>query len=166
MWGDQKYQEAIDNFKGALTLKPNDTVAKGKLTSAEQLLAKVNADKARLEEEFNRSLASGDDKVSKQLYPEAIGNYNGALKLKPNDPSAIAKLAGAEKLLAKANSDKAKLEEEFNRLLAEGDKNVRDQKYQEAIDNFKGALTLKSNDTVAKGKLTSAEQLLAKVNAG
>ena len=56
-----------------------------------------------MEEEFNRLLALGDDKVSKQLYPEAIGNYNGALKLKPNDPSAVAKLAAAEKLLAKIN---------------------------------------------------------------
>ena len=163
--GNVKYAEAIVNFKGALTLKPDDATAKNKLTGAEQLLAKVNADKARLEEEFNKLLALGDDKVSKQLYPEAIGNYNSALKLKPNDPSAVAKLSAAEKLLAKANTDKAKLEEEFNRLLAEGDKNVKDQKYQEAIDNFKGALTLKSKDTIAKDKLTSAEQLLAKANA-
>jgi len=162
---NQKYPEAIENFKGALSIKPNDATATAKLASAEQLLAKVNADKAKVEEDFNRLVASGDNNVSKQLYPEAIDNFNGALKLKPNDSGAIAKLAAAEKLLARANADKSKNEVEFNRLVAVGDKNVTNQKYPEAIENFKGALSIKPNDATATAKLASAEQLLAKVNA-
>ncbi len=90
-------------------------------------LPKVNADKAKLEEEFNRLVALGDDNVTKQLYTEAIGNYNGALKIKPGDPDVTAKLSSAEKLLAKSNADKAKLEAEFSRLLALGDGNVKDR---------------------------------------
>ena len=162
---DQKYPEAIDNFKGALNIKPNDLTAKDRLAAAEQLLAKVNADKSRIEEDFDRFLASGDDNISKQIYPEAVGNYNNALNLKPGNAVALAKLATAEKLLAKSNADKAKLENEFNRLLAAGDRNVKDQKYPEAIDNFKGALYIKPNDLTAKDRLAAAEQLLAKVNA-
>ena len=161
----QKYPEAIDNFKGALTLKAGDKIATAKLTNAEQLLAKVNADKAKLEAEFNRLLAAGDENVSGQKYPEAIENFKGALTLKAGDKIATAKLANAEQLLAKVNADKAKLEAEFNRLLAAGDENVSGQKYPEAIDNFKGALTLKAGDKIATAKLTNAEQLLAKVNA-
>ena len=161
----QKYPEAIDNFKGALTLKAGDKIATAKLTNAEQLLAKVNADKAKLEAEFNRLLATGDNNVSGQKYPEAIENFKGALTLKAGDKIATAKLANAEQLLAKVNADKAKLEAEFSRLLAAGDENVSGQKYPEAIDNFKGALALKAGDKIATAKLTNAEQLLAKVNA-
>ena len=161
---DQKYQEAISDFKGALTLKPEDQVARQKLTSAEGLLAKLNTDKARAEEEFNRLVALGDENVSKKNYPEAISGYNGALKIKPSDASCLNKLSAAEKLLAQSEADKAKLEENFKQLLASGDKNITDQKYPEAISDFKGALTLKPEDPVARQKLTSAEGLLAKLN--
>jgi len=162
---DQKYTEAIDNFKGALALKAGDQVATAKLANAEQLLAKVNADKAKQDAEFNRLLAAGDDNVTKQKYTEGITNFKDALKIKPSDKVATVKLANAEQLLTKVNADNAKLEAEFNRLLAAGDVNVSDQKYPEAIENFKGALILKAGDQVATAKLANAEKLLAKVNA-
>ncbi len=161
----KKYSEAIDNFKGALGIKPGDQVANSKLANAEQLLAKLNADKAKLEAEFTRLLAAGDDNVSGQKYPEAIGNYKGALGIKSGDQVATSKLANAEQLLAKLNADKAKQEAEFKRLLAAGDDNVAGKKYSEAIDNFKGALGIKPGDQVATSKLANAEQLLAKLNA-
>ena len=161
----QKYPEAIDNFKGALVLKAGDKVATVKLANAEQLLAKVNADKAKLEAEFTRLLAAGDANVTGMKYPEAITNFKDALKVKPNNEVAMSKLSNVEQLLAKVNADKAKLEEDFSRLLAIGDLNITGQKYSEAIDNFKGALLLKAGDKVATTKLANAEQLLAKVNA-
>ena len=161
----QKYPDAIDNFKGALAIKAGDAVATKKLANAEQLLAKLNADKANLEAQYNRFLAAGDANVAGQKYPEAIENFKGALTIKTGDPVATSKLTNAEQLLAKLNADKANQEAEFNRLLATGDANVTGQKYPEAIENFKGALTIKTGDPVATSKLTNAERLLAKLNA-
>ncbi|MCK9412448.1 MAG: hypothetical protein M0Q53_09125 [Prolixibacteraceae bacterium] len=162
---DQKYPEAIGNFKGALAIKVGDKVASDKLANAEKLLAQANEDKAKMEAEFNRLLAAGDDNVSGKKYPEAIGNFKGALAIKVGDKIASDKLANAEKLLTQANADKAKLEAEFNRLLAAGDANVTDQKYPEAIGNFKGALAIKVGDKIASDKLANAEKLLAQANA-
>lgn len=162
---NQKYPEAIDNFKAALAIKPGNQVASDKLTNAEQLLANVNGEKAKLEAEFNSLLASGDANVSAQKYPDAIDNFKGALAIKAGDAVATKKLANAEQLLAKLNADKANLEAQYNRFLAAGDANVAGQKYPEAIENFKGALTIKTGDPVATSKLTNAERLLAKLNA-
>jgi tetratricopeptide (TPR) repeat protein len=173
---DQKYPDAIENFKGALAIKVGDKIATDKLANAEKLLAQLNADKAkleaqanaekaRLEAEFNRLLAAGDANVADQKYPDAIGNFKGALAIKIGDKIATDKLANAEKLLAQLNADKAKQEAEFNRLLASGDVNVNVQKYSDAIENFKGALAIKVGDKIATDKLANAEQLLAKVNA-
>jgi len=161
----QKYPEAIGNFKGALAIKVGDKIATDKLTNAEKLLAQANADKTRQEAEFNRLLSAGDDNVAGQKYPEAIGNFKGALAIKVGDKIATDKLANAEKLLAQANADKARQEAEFNRLLAAGDANVTGQKYTEAIGNFKGALAIKVGDKVATDKLANAEKLLAQANA-
>jgi tetratricopeptide (TPR) repeat protein len=161
----QKYPEAIGNFKAALAIKVGDKIATDKLANSEKLLAQANADKAKQEAEFNRLLAAGDVNVSGQKYPEAIGNFKGALAIKVGDKIASDKLANAEKLLAQANADKAKQEAEFNRLLAAGDANVSGQKYPEAIENFKGALVIKTGDKIASGKLANAEKLLAQANA-
>jgi len=160
-----KFPEAIDNFKAALSIKQGNRVASDKLTNAEQLLAKVNAEKAKLDAEFNRLLAEGDANVSGKKYPEAIGNYKSALAIKADSPVALAKLSKAEQLLANSNADKAKLEAEYTRLLAAGDANVSGQKYPEAIGNFKDALSIKNGDKVASDKLANAEQLLARLNA-
>ena len=163
--GKQKYQEGISDFKDALKIKPEDKTATTKLANAEQLLAKVNDDKAKQEAEFVRLLASGDDNVSKQKYPDGIADFKEALRIKPEDKSAMAKLANAEQLLAKVNADKAKQEAEFVRLLASGDDNVSKQKYPDGISDFKDALKIKPEDKTATTKLANAEQLLAKVNA-
>ncbi len=161
----KKYPEAIDNFKSALVIKANDKIASGKLANAEQLLAGENATKAKLDAEFYRLLASGDENVSGKKYPEAILNFKGALTIKAGDPTATGKLANAEQLLAALNADKAKQDAEFVRLIATGDRNVSDQKYPEAIDNFKGALSIKTGDKTASSKLDNAERLLDAFNA-
>jgi hypothetical protein len=150
----------MTNFKDALKVKPNNEVALSKLANAEQLLAKINADKTKLEEEFAKLLAAGDLNVAGRKYPDAIDNFKGALTLKAGDKIATAKLANAEQLLAKVNADKAKLEAEFTRLLAAGDANVTGLKYPEAITNFKDALKIKPNDPVAASKLSATEKLL------
>ncbi len=160
----QKYQEGITDFKNAIILKPDDAIARQKLSSAEGLLANLNAEKARTEEEFKRLVAIGDENVSRQMYPEAISGYKGALQIKPSDPACMDKLATAEKLLAQDHLKKAKLEEDFKRLMASGDKNVSGQKYQEGINDYKNALLLKPDDSIARQKLSSAEGLLANLN--
>jgi tetratricopeptide (TPR) repeat protein len=162
---EKKYPDAIDKFKGALVMKPANPLATDKLANAEKLLAQANADLAKQEAEFKRLLAAGDENIANIKYPEAIVNYKDALKIKPKDVVATSDLANAERLLAQVNADKAKLEAEFNRLLAAGDVNVADQKYPDAIVNFKGALAIKVGDKVATDKLANAEKLLAQANA-
>jgi len=161
----KKYQEAIENFKGALVIKVGDKPASDKLVNAEKLLAALNADIAKKEADFNRLLAAGDAEVTNLKFREAITNFREALTIKPGNPVATQKMNDAEKLLAAANAEKAKLEAEFARLLSTGDANVIGQKYAEAIGNFKGALMIKTGDKTASDKLANAEKLLAALNA-
>ncbi|MCE1199498.1 MAG: hypothetical protein LWW85_11060, partial [Marinilabiliales bacterium] len=143
---DAKYSEAVNQFNGALVIKPNDPTATAKLANAKGLLDKLNADKAKQEAEFNRLLTAGDEQVTKQLYSEAISSYQSALVIKPADPTATSKLANAKGLLDKINADKAKQEAEFNRLLTTGDEQVNKQAYSEAISNYQAALVIKPAD--------------------
>jgi len=157
--GQSKYSEAIINFKSALGIKPNDSIALTRIANAEKQLA-LAGDKAKQEAEFNRQIAAGDVNVGQSKYSEAIINFKTALGIKPNDSIALARLANAEKQLALAG-DKAKQEAEFNRQIAAGDANVGQSKYSDAIVNFKTALGIKPNDSIALVRLANAEKQLA-----
>ena len=154
-----KFAEGINNFKSALVIRPKDAAAETKLANAEKLLAQV-LDKAKQDAEFNRLLAEGDANVKQLKFAEGINNFKSALVIRPKDAVAETKLAEAEKLLAQS-IDKAKKDAEFNRLLAEGDANVKQLKFAEGINNFKSALVIRPKDAAAETKLAEAEKLLA-----
>ena len=162
--GEKKYSDAVNDFKAGLNLKPGDVQVINKLESVQQLIKQLDSEKAKTDQEFNRFVASGDDQVSRQLYPEAISFYNSALKVKPMDPIAASRLASAEKLLISANAVKVKNEEEFRQAMDQGAKNILARNFPQAINDFKKALVLKAGDNLAKEKLSVAEGLLAKAN--
>ena len=160
-----KYAEAIAHFKEALTIKPADSIALARIARAEKLLANQNNEKSKIETEFNRIVALGDENVKGLKYADAIKNFQEALVLKPSDSVALSKLAAAQQLLAKADSERLKKELEFNRLIASGNENVNKVKYEEAIRNYTDALNIKPEDEAAKVKLAAAERLLANLLA-
>ena len=119
-----------------------------------------NAQKSLIDKKFNQKLAEALEYERKRDLPNAYRVYGEALKIKPNDKFVIEKL----KELAAEMKDienEAKKDAEFNRLIAEGDANVKQTKYAEAITNFKGALTIRPKDPVATEKLANAEKLMA-----
>ena len=50
---------------------------------------------------------------------------------------------------------------EFNRLVAEGDANVKQTKYAEGISSYKSALNIRPGDAGVLAKIAEAEKLLA-----
>jgi hypothetical protein len=150
---------AFNIYNEAIKLKPSDKFVKEKLKELASDLKNLSAE-AKILAEYNRLIALGDANVTSLKFVDAILNFKGALKVRPNDPIAVSKLADAEKLLAMAG-EKAKNDAEFNRLIAAGDANVTQSKYAEAITSFKSALTFKPGDSMALARITDAEKLLA-----
>ena len=156
-----KYEQAVGNFKAALILKPGDPLTLARLNKAENLLAGVQTAKMKQDSEFNRLLALGDQYLSQSRYSMAITNFKGALEIKPSEQTALARLSNAESLLDKNQKEVAKQESEFSRLIALGDENAAQLKYPEAINNYKGALTIKPEDQATLVRLKKVENSLA-----
>ena len=157
---NSKYYEAIQYFKGALKIKVNDPVAMSKLAEAEKQYAMLG-DKAKLDAEINKKMALGEENFIRSKYAEAIVNYKDVLKAKPDHTPAIARISEAENLLTAERSEKEKQQAEFNRLIALGDDNITQIKYDLAIGNFRSALNIKNDDPTALARLNKAENLLA-----
>ena len=157
-------QDAYRAYSEASKIKPDDKFVKEKLKEL-ALDMKDLQNEAKKQAEYERQIALGDQNVGAKKYPQGLINYRQALNIKPNDQVATDKIASTEALIARLEADKAKLEADYTRLLASGDANVAATKYPEAINDFKGALTLKPNDATATQKLANAEQLLAQYMA-
>jgi hypothetical protein len=117
--------------------------------------------KAHADELFNKKIAEAVEFEKKNQIREAIKAYEEALTIRNNDQFVKPKIRELTSDLKNLEKD-ALLEGQFNRLLSAGDESVASIRYSEAIDNFKAALAVKPGNPVASGKLTNAEQLLAK----
>jgi tetratricopeptide (TPR) repeat protein len=155
----KSYESAMNNFKGAMELKPGDAPAKTKYDEAKK---KYDEDATAREREksYLAFIDDADNAFKAKNWQEAIGNYDGALGVKPGE-----KYPTDQKRLAKAEWDKEK-EATVNeiavaKLIQEGDVEVGKEAYQKGINKFKAALAIIPAHKEASLKLADAEKLLA-----
>ncbi|MEI7424164.1 MAG: carboxypeptidase-like regulatory domain-containing protein, partial [Prolixibacteraceae bacterium] len=120
--------------------------------------------KAHEDEFFNKKIAEAVEFEKKNQIREAIKAYEEALAIRKNDQFIKPKLKELTSDLKNLDKD-ALLEGQFNKLVSAGDENVAGLRFPDAIDNYKAALAIKPGHAAVSGKLSSAEQLLAKMNA-
>ena len=179
--------KAIQSFKDALAVKPNDPTATQKLAEADKkckdILAKAKQDQDKLakdkqaqEAKYQQLMSQGTNAMLDDVCGKAIQSFNDALTVKPNDPTATQKLAEADKkckdIQAKAKQDQDKLakdkqaqEARFKQLIVQGTDAMEDDVCGRAIQSFKDALAVKPNDLVATQKLAEADKKCKDIQA-
>lgn len=136
----------------------------------QQVQAEVEAEFARLEnmaeqqaenmEEFEKAVREGDEAMTKEDFAEAVNKYEFALSIIPDDEPVQQKLADAEAKLAELNAAE-ELEKEYQRLIAEGEEEMKAETWQKAKESFNAALELKPDERLPKDKLKEIDDILA-----
>lgn len=160
--GDQEveqknYESAIQLYQEALALIQNEDI-QAKITATQEQLALQQAEQNKLDS-FNQLVENGNNQFDNENYEIAIDRYTEALAL-IDDQAVKDKKALAEQQLAQQREGAA-LEEQFDRLVEEGDIRMNQSDFQEAISKYQEALSLK-DDSDVKDKKTNAEKLLEK----
>ncbi len=159
---NNEFDGAIESYQKALELKPLDKGVKTKIDKAQKLKDEFLANAAK-EEEFQNLVKEADGLFSSENYQESINKYNEALKVK-KDAYATEQISKAEeKIKELENAEKeamelAKKEEEYNSFMSDGERQLSDNKFNEAISSFKEALKIKEGDSTASNKLAAAEK--------
>lgn len=148
-----KLPEAKLKFQEVLAIDPGNKDAKQKIKEVEVKLADAQKPKLDLKK-FNELIAQGDKNAAKENYPEAIANYNEALKINPNDKVANAKLNKANTQL---NANKDKL---YAKSITKGDDAMKNKDYEIAKMEYEKALALKPNDKYPKNQLKEVNKIL------
>lgn len=139
------YMQAINGYKKALGLKPDNQMAKDKIAELEQAVVAVENDK-----KFAQAIQLADQALSKNDLATAKMQYQEALKFK-QDNYPKSKLAEIETTEAK--------EIDFNNLIAKGEKAYAAQNLDEALANYSEALKLKPQDAATKKKIDDIQSL-------
>ena len=157
----KSYNEALDLYKKASELKPTESLPKDRITEIEKILS----DQAALEEKFNDFVSLGDKAMSSEAFDDAITNYQSALDLK-NDPAVKAKLEDAKKKKEdkeKADAAAKELEAKYDDLITQADKAFDAKSYEDAMEKYQEALTLKPGESHPSARISEIEDILKKL---
>ncbi|MFN7846746.1 MAG: hypothetical protein ACK5P4_05945, partial [Bacteroidota bacterium] len=136
------------------------------------------AEKARKKAEFDKFILEGDNKLGKKNFDEALNAFNAALSLDIDNSTANTKIEAAQKAKAdeearlkaeadakskaeadaKAAAELAKKKENFEKLIAKGDKSLEAKNYTDAIAQYGSALAVDYDNNLANTKLAAAQK--------
>lgn len=155
LFQSESYEQSKDVYGEALVLKPEDSYATGQIAKADELIAQKQVDL-----QYRDLISRAENHFNNNQWMDARGLYEEALMLKPSESAFInEQISKIDDELA-AQQAMAEREAQYNSFLEQGAQAFRDENYQDALDAFRQALTLKPGDEQASGRIAETEAIL------
>lgn len=116
------------------------------------------------EAKYKQLIEAADIMVKQKSFRSARDNYAEALKLKPNEAYPQQKLKELDANI-KSEEDAAAKKANYEKLVAEGEQLVKEEKWEEAKAKFEEALKIETASTYVKGQLDVINKKLADIKA-
>ncbi|MCG8578005.1 MAG: hypothetical protein MI810_24210 [Flavobacteriales bacterium] len=158
----KNYEPALALYKEAIKLKPDSKLAQDRITEIEGILANA----AKNEAEYKKRMTEGGAALTSEDFDVAISKFEEALTFKPGDSAAEAKLAEAKKKKEekeKAAADAKALQDKYDKLIADADKLLSGESYEEAKAKYQEALAVLPDEEKPKQKISEIDAILKKL---
>ncbi|AEA45604.1 hypothetical protein [Fluviicola taffensis] len=156
----KKYPEAIARYNEALG-KKQEQYPKDQIEACELAIiaAKKDAESAA---KYDAAMKAGDGFYGQKSWMAAKDKYKEALKARPGDATATAKLADID---GKLNVQKTEQDQKkkYNDAVAAGDALLAEEKWADAKAKYTEALTFEAAATYPKEKIKEADAKLAEI---
>jgi len=149
----KKYPEAIADYRKALELKASEKYPNEKIAESEQRIADLKT----LQENYEKAITEGTDKLTAKAYDEALLAFKQANSLKPSESLPSQKIREIQTILDKITAENT----QYKEAIARADKFYADKKYPEALEPYQLASTIKPNEKYAQEQIFTINQLLA-----
>ena len=136
---------------------PDDNEIPGKITELQSLLD--------ISERYNAKINEADALYEDLSYSEAKTAYEAALAVIPDDSYALGMIDRIDEIVnspefRKIQSDKAKMDKDFDNYIANGENAEASKNYELALANYNKALEIKPNNADAHAKKKNAEDMI------
>ncbi|HEY9115608.1 MAG TPA: hypothetical protein VIN10_12990 [Bacteroidales bacterium] len=152
----EEYNPAKGAYSMALVFKPGETYPASKIKEIDKLIE--NQRKA-FEADYNNKIKKADELYSAAQYQQAKELYEMALTIKPEDEYPKQKLADIEKQLILL-AEQEKLDNQYQDLIAEGDRLFDNQQYDLAKKKYAEAQAIKSMEDYPQQRIDEISTLL------
>ncbi len=161
----QAYEDAKEGYEKASRIFPDEAYPKTKINEITTLLE----DLLESEKAFDLALKQGEAALKDERYEEAKGHFEQAAQLNPSaarPPAAIKEIELALAALlaleadraAKEKAEQEKIEKNYVRFIAEGDRAFEANELNGSKEAYLAALELKPNEEYPKGQLSLITQ--------
>ncbi len=158
LFKQEDLKEAKKFYQQALYFLPAEAYPKKQIVAIDQLFIqqhKLAQEQAKREEEYQDLIDEADKLYKRDRFDEARSLYAKAKELKPNDEYVLYKLEDIQAVKELKQKD-----DDYLRLVNEGDKYFEQKQYSEAKTAFSGANQLKPDEKYPPRKLAEIEDLL------
>lgn len=176
-FNNNDFAVAIERYKIASTMFPTEDYPKSQILKAEAALKDLlalEAEKIRIQKEYDNKIALAERSVGEDKLEQAITHYKAANNIKPLEQMPKDKIAELEKLIADrkaqrelddataaANAEKERIEKEYNDIIAAADAMFIAEQLPEARVKYESALLVKADALYPKSKIEAIDLLLA-----
>jgi len=146
LFAQKKYTEAISAFNQALSIKPNESYPKQKISEAQSI---INAENQK-QQQYASFISQADNLFNQKSYAEAKPVYQQASQIMPNEQYPKNRIQQIDLLVAEAAKQKAEQENQlrtYKAKIAEADRAFNSHEYDKAIGLYNIAKTAKPDET-------------------
>ncbi len=152
----KSYQLALKAFQKAEGLKPLETAPKQKIALINQTLAAISRQK-QIDETFGKTIHQADSLFNQKSYELALKEYQVASNLKEKSYPKT-KITEINNILLQLEKEK---DERYQKTLSVANASFQAKDYQEALSQYKTALSIKPEAAYPHRQIQQCEQQLA-----
>lgn len=164
---ESKLEEALTKFKAAVAIDGTQAGAKQRVAEVESLINK-NKENASRQKQIAELLKKGSDLMTQKELNGALSAYEQVLALDPSNIEAQTQKAAIEKeiqLTSNAAQQKAQLEANYTKLIADGRAMETSNDLAAAKENYEKALKLKPSESLPKERIAAIDKKLTEMAA-
>ena len=158
---NKDFYAALDYYTQAYNLIPERSEAKEKKDNTQKRIKEIEAqlalEKQKWDEYYALAMNAAQSFMNERNYPEAIKEYNKALRFKENDTAATQGLNNATQL---NDARLANLMNEYNQHITNGDIQFNTNNLDKAIEFYSKALALNTGNTYPSEMIDKISVLL------
>ncbi len=156
-FGRDEFQLALDGFKEALTLKPENQLVKDRISETEEMIRQLEQ-----KQQFDALVARADQAFEQEEYEQAKTGYQEALAILPQETHPQNQIQRIDQILAQLEAERQR-EADYLAAIQAGDSFFDLENYSSAKESYQTALTLKSNEPYPRQKITEIDAILAQI---